>query len=111
MLAKLEDTKIISMPVRGKVGSKLIANNLFQIVSQRNAIPGGSCSFDLPAFHYWLSQDEASKTKELEEWTQPFLEIHNAIELVLNFIRESGEAKQEIAKGGFFQLSLAFRCQ
>lgn len=106
MLVKLEDTKNNLYASSGKVGSKLIANTLFQTVSQRNAIPGGSCSFDLPAFHYWLSQDEAVQAKELEEWTQPFLEIHNAIELVLNFIRGSGESKQELAKGGFFQLSL-----
>lgn len=106
MLVKLEDTKNNLYASSGKVGSKLIANNLFQTVSQRSAIPGGSCSFDLPAFHYWLSQDEAVQTKELDEWTKPFLEIHNAIELVLDFIRQSCDATQEIAKGGFFQLSL-----
>lgn len=106
MLLKLEDTKNNLYASSGKVGSKLIANNLFQSVSQRSAIPGGSCSFDLPAFHYWLSQDEAVQAKELDEWTRPFLEIHNAIELVLNYIRQSSEPTQEIAKGGFFQLSL-----
>lgn len=106
MLQKLNETKRNLYANSGKVGSKLIANNLFQCVSQRSSIPGGSCSFDLPAFHYWLSQDEKVLTKQLDEWTQPFLEIHEAIELVLNFIRQSNDPTQEIAKNGFFQLSL-----
>jgi cell division protein ZapD len=106
MLKQLEETKNNLYASSGKVGAKLISNNLFQSVSQRSAIPGGSCSFDLPAFHYWLAQDESVQMKELDEWTQPFLEIHDAIELVLNFIRESSAATEEVAKAGFFQLSL-----
>jgi cell division protein ZapD len=106
MLRKLEETKNSLYASSGKVGARLIANNLFQSVSQRSAIPGGCCSFDLPAFHYWLAQDEAIQIKELDEWTKPFLEIHDAIELVLNFIRQSNDATQEVAKAGFFQLSL-----
>lgn len=106
MLRKLEETKNNLYASSGKVGGKLIGNNLFQCVSQRSAIPGGSCSFDLPAFHYWLAQDEAVLAKQLDEWTKPFLEIHDAIELVLNFIRQSNIPTQEVAKGGFFQLSL-----
>jgi cell division protein ZapD len=106
MLVKLEDTKNSLYASHGKVGSQLIANNLFQSVSQRSAIPGGSCSFDLPAFHYWLSQDETVLARELGEWAQPFLEVHHAIELVLNFIRQSSDASEEVAKAGFFQLSL-----
>lgn len=106
MLTQLENTKKSLYASSGKVGSRLIANNLFQSVSQRSAIPGGCCSFDLPAFHYWLSQDVAIQVKELDEWTKPFLEIHDAINLVLNIIRQSNDARQEIAKAGFFQLSL-----
>jgi cell division protein ZapD len=106
MLSSLEKTKNTLYASTGKVGQKLISNNLFQTISQRNPIPGGSCSFDLPAFHFWLSQDEAVQTKQLQEWAQPFLEIHDAVELVLDFIRGSGESRQEIAKKGFFQLSL-----
>jgi cell division protein ZapD len=106
MLHKLDETKNNLYASSGKVGGKLISNNLFQCVSQRSAIPGGSCSFDLPAFHYWLAQDETVLKKQLNDWTKPFLEIHDAIELVLNFIRQSNESTEEIAKGGFFQSSL-----
>ena len=42
----------------GKIGVKVMENDLFQSISQRSSIPGGTCSFDLPAFHFWLEQEE-----------------------------------------------------
>ncbi len=53
----------------GKIGVRVMESDLFQSISQRNSIPGGSCSFDLPAFHYWLEQDETEQQKDLERWT------------------------------------------
>jgi len=90
----------------GKVGASVMESGLFQSIAQRSAIPGGSCSFDLPAFHYWLEQDQAQQQKDLEGWTQPFADIRIAIDLILGFIRQSSVPKQEIAQAGFFQLAL-----
>lgn len=90
----------------GKVGASVMESGLFQSISQRSTIPGGSCSFDLPAFHYWLEQDQAEQQKDLEQWTQPFTDIRNAIDLIMGFIRQSNVPKQEIAHAGFFQLAL-----
>lgn len=90
----------------GKIGINVMESDLFQSISQRNSIPGGSCSFDLPAYHYWLEQDESEQQKDLERWTQPFVNIRTAIDLILNFIRQSTTPKQELAKAGFFQMSL-----
>ncbi len=90
----------------GKVGASVMESGLFQSISQRSAIPGGSCSFDLPAFHFWLEQDRAQQQKDLDGWTQPFADIRTAIDLILGFIRQSSRPKQEIAQAGFFQLAL-----
>ncbi len=90
----------------GKIGISVMESDLFQSISQRNAIPGGSCSFDLPAFHYWLEQEDADQQKDLERWTQPLNNIRTAIDLILNFIRQSSTPKKEMAKAGFFQMSL-----
>lgn len=90
----------------GKIGIKVMESDLFQSISQRNSIPGGSCSFDLPAFHFWLEQDPSEQHKDLERWTQPFIDVRIAINLVLNFIRQSNRPSQEVAIGGFFQLAL-----
>ena len=90
----------------GKVGATVLESGLFQSISQRSAIPGGSCSFDLPAFHYWLAQDQADQQRDFELWTQSFIDIRVAIDLILGFIRQSAMPKQEIAHAGFFQLAL-----
>jgi len=90
----------------GKVGASVLESGLFQSISQRSAIPGGSCSFDLPAFHYWLEQSQEEQQKDLDQWMQPFADIRIAIDLVLGFIRQSSMPKQEIAQAGFFQLAL-----
>ena len=90
----------------GKIGINVMESNLFQSISQRSSIPGGTCSFDLPAFHYWLEQHNSVQQEDLAHWTKPFVDIQNAIDLSLNFIRQSSIPTQEIAEAGFFQLSL-----
>ena len=90
----------------GKVGASVMGSGLFQSISQRSTIPGGSCSFDLPAFHYWLEQDQATQQKDMQQWTEPFSDIRTAIDLILGFIRQSSVPKQEVAPAGFYQLAL-----
>lgn len=90
----------------GKIGINVMESDLFQSISQRNSIPGGSCSFDLPAFHYWLVQDDSEQQQDLERWTQPFVDIRLAIDLIMNLIRQSCTPRMETAKAGFFQKSL-----
>lgn len=90
----------------GKIGIKIMESDLFQSISQRSSIPGGSCSFDLPAFHYWLEQDKEIQQQDLSQWTQPLDNIRSAIELILSFIRQSSLPTQELAAAGFFQLTL-----
>lgn len=90
----------------GKIGINVMESDLFQCISQRNSIPGGTCSFDLPAFHYWLEQDNSVQQHDLVNWTKPFLDIRAAIKLTLNFIRQSSIPTEHLAEAGFFQLSL-----
>lgn len=90
----------------GKIGISVMESDLFQSISQRNSIPGGSCCFDLPAFHFWLEQDQAEQQKDLDRWTQPFADIRTAIDMILGFIRQSSRPTQEVAVAGFFQLGL-----
>ncbi|MCK5478264.1 MAG: cell division protein ZapD, partial [Methylococcales bacterium] len=51
----LDDLNIISKRLydaNGKIGINVMESDLFKSISQRSSIPGGTCSFDLPAFHY-----------------------------------------------------------
>ncbi|MDQ7090050.1 MAG: cell division protein ZapD [Methylococcales bacterium] len=106
ILTKLNASKSLLHTYNEKIGASLAKNYLFQSFSQRGAIPGGTCSFDLPAYHYWLAQDEEKQSREVKEWTKPFLDMYQGIELILNLIRDSGEPQDELAKKGFFQLTL-----
>jgi cell division protein ZapD len=91
--------------VTGKIGLHVMESDLFQSITQRSSIPGGTCSFDLPEYHYWLEQDAAVCRKDLEHWSSPFSDVRTAIELILNLLRQSNSATQEVAAAGFFQFS------
>lgn len=92
--------------LKGKIGAQVMQSDLFQSIAQRSTIPGGTCSFDLPEYHYWLEQDEAVRLKNLQQWSNPFEDIRIAINLILNLIRNSNSASQEVAPAGFFQIAL-----
>lgn len=81
-------------------------NEFLSAIRQRSAIAGGCCDFDLPTYHYWLSQAEEKRILDLQAWLEPFDPIHQATTLVLRLIRDSGEASEEIAEAGFYQRSL-----
>lgn len=106
ILSELERISKDLYSASGKLGIGVMQSDLFQSISQRSSIPGGTCSFDLPAFHFWLEQDESTKLKDLDRWTRPFHTIRTAIDLILSFIRESSVPKEYIAEAGFFQSSL-----
>lgn len=90
----------------GKIGHHIADNDLFQSIAQRSSIPGGTCSFDLPEFHFWLTQDDAVSFEDLTQWSQPFIAIFEAIVLILNLIRNSHTTTEELAPSGFFQITL-----
>ncbi|MFI3185521.1 MAG: cell division protein ZapD [Methylococcaceae bacterium] len=106
LLNNLNRTSKKLYATNGKIGSQVMESDLFQSIAQRSSIPGGTCSFDLPEFHYWLEQDEAIRVKDLEHWSRPFADIRIAIDLILNFIRNCSSPTQELAEAGFFQFQL-----
>lgn len=90
----------------GKIGHSLMENELFKSIAQRSSIPGGTCAFDLPAYHYWLQQQESQRRQDLDQWLQPFDIVRSSIDLLLNFIRQSSIPTEEQAQAGFFQKTL-----
>lgn len=90
----------------GKIGLNILQSDLFQSISQRSSIPGGTCSFDLPAFHYWLEQRTHLPQNDLIQWIRPFDDIRLSVSMLLDFIRHSGQTRKVVAEAGFFQLAL-----
>lgn len=106
ILNQLTQTSKKLYATSGKIGIAIMESDLFQSIAQRSSIPGGTCSFDLPEFHYWLEQDESIRLKDLERWSNPFNEIRTAIDLILDYVRTSNAPSEEIAEAGFFQIAL-----
>ena len=91
---------------KGPIGSQLRSNELLSCVRQRSSIAGGTCNFDMPNYHYWLSQPNDLKSNDLKEWLSYFEPILTSSQLVLRLIRESTPGSSELAKDGFFQRTL-----
>ena len=73
---------------------------------QRSSIPGGSCNFDLPQYHYWLNQPHEIRQDQMSNWLQDLHPVREAVVLLLNLVRNSTHSSTEIADKGFFQKSL-----
>ncbi len=81
-------------------------NEFLNTVRQRSSIPGGTCTFDLPALNHWLLADDSLRSRHLQDWLSPFRPLQAGARIILQLIRASATASQEIAHQGFFQKTL-----
>jgi cell division protein ZapD len=91
---------------QGQIGQELKGNEFLTAIRQRSSIPGGTCDFDLPAYHYWLQKPGGERHAEIRHWLSAFDSFRSAIGLILRLIRESAITSREVAVGGFYQQSL-----
>ncbi|MBA2491210.1 MAG: cell division protein ZapD [Gammaproteobacteria bacterium] len=90
----------------GQPGAALKNNEFLNSIRQRTIIPGGTCDFDLPAYHYWLSEPVAARHDLLRTWIAPFTNIHAAVVNILSLVRESASPQRTRAAAGFYQQNL-----
>lgn len=90
----------------GKFGQHLKEVDLIYAVRQRLGIPGGTCSFDMPMYHYWLQQPLKERQKQLESWLSSFSPLKNATYLLTKLTRESTTPIIVTANNGFYQKPL-----
>ena len=98
LIDRLHGVQSTSFDLRG--------NELLNSIKQRSSISGGCCDFDLPVYHFWLTQPEEKRIIDIQKWIEPFEPIQNSLKLILRLIRESGITTTETAASGFFQKSL-----
>jgi cell division protein ZapD len=87
-------------------GQTMRQDELIAAVKQRLAIPGGTCNFDLPGFHHWLSLPETERIAQLYRWYEDLKVVSEGIGLALGLIRSSATPVPVTAQGGFFQQSV-----
>lgn len=89
-----------------KSGSICRDSDLLTNIRQRTAISGGTCGFDIPAYHYWLHQPSQVRTETLTHWLNEFRPLQEGIYLLLHMLRTSTFFEQKNAIGGVFQQAL-----
>jgi cell division protein ZapD len=92
--------------VSGKIGQSLSDNDFLMALRSRAVIPGGTCEFDLPAYHAWQHHSAASRAQDLSQWVEPFGPLAQAVKLLLQMLRESGSSQKVMATAGQLQQNL-----
>jgi len=103
ILDEIENVSNALFALNGKIGQHLRENEWLMGIKQRASIPGGTCEFDLPSYHYWLNQDAAFRRNYINAWLAPMLPISDALSIILRLLRESGKAHRCTAHQGNFQ--------
>ena len=90
----------------GKAGHALTANEWLMSIRSRISIPGGTCEFDLPAYHAWQKLDAARRRADLMQWIASLMPLAEALSLLLGLLRDSGVPHKVVASGGQYLQSL-----
>ncbi len=91
----------------GKIGQNITENEWLSALRNRVAIPGGTCCFDLPAYHAWQQQHPDSRRADIMRWFEVFQPMQASVNLLLSLMRDTGTTQKMMAMGGQFQQSLA----
>lgn len=92
--------------ISGPIGVELKGHEFLGTIQQRSAIPGGTCDFDVPEFHFWLQKPSEQRMQDLVAWLDTYDVIGRAIQLILKLTRGSNLFREQIAGEGFYQRAL-----
>jgi len=107
LLDHLEQTYTSLNQNLGKIGQNLTEHELLAAVRNRIAIPGGTCSFDLPHYHAWQHLPADQRRADVLRWSESFAPMREAVRLLLTLMRDNATVQKMMATGGLFQQSLA----
>lgn len=103
ILAEIDGASSDILSMTGKIGQHLRENEWLMGIKQRACMPGGTCEFDLPSYHYWQERDASSRRELLLSWLAPLQPLHAGLKIVLRLLRESGKVFHFTAHHGVFQ--------
>jgi cell division protein ZapD len=90
----------------GKAGHTLTGNEWLMSIRSRISIPGGTCEFDLPAYHAWQKLEPLRRRADLVQWIASLMPLAEALNVLLGLLRDSGVPHKVVAVGGQYQQSL-----
>jgi cell division protein ZapD len=87
-------------------GQSLRDDEFITGIRQRSSIPGGTCDFDLPAYHRWLEQPWQLREADQKRWFTSLDAVRQGVELLLKMIRNSAEFRSLATDNGSHQKQL-----
>ena len=109
VLGEIEHAQQHLNATTGKAGQHIRDNEWLMSIRSRANIPGGTCEFDLPSYHAWLTRDADGRSRDLQAWVQPMMQFHAALAIVLKLLRETAHQSQQVAAQGAYQQMLQGR--
>ncbi|MBB1089746.1 cell division protein ZapD [Rhodopseudomonas palustris] len=106
IVTQLETASKNLSQINGQIATLAREDEFLKAIAQRNSIPGGACSFDLPHYHHLLMKSQVVRMQLLERWSTDLTPVNDAIRLVLSLARTSAMPREEKAIQGFFQETL-----
>jgi cell division protein ZapD len=103
ILAEIDQVSANLLAMAGKIGQHLRENEWLMGIKQRACMPGGTCEFDLPSYHYWQEQPADVRRTDLLSWLAPLLPVRSGMDIVLRLLREGGKVLRFTAQQGAFQ--------
>lgn len=87
----------------GKFGSKLKTEPFIELLNNRLRIPGGSCSFDIPELHQFMSRSLEVRQNYFNECYTHFKGLHQCVKILLRLFRENAVFEDKVAIQGRYQ--------
>lgn len=88
---------------QGRIGQSLRDNEWLASLRGRITVPGGSSPVDLPSYYCWQLKPAAKRLQDMHGWTETFMPLYRAMNLILHLLREAGDAQDQLATQGAYQ--------
>ena len=109
ILTQMQAIREALLATSGKPCQSLRDNDWLSAIRNRSFIPGASCSFDIPSYHYWLNLPAAERAVDLGGWLAVLDPIRDAVLLVMRLLREGRQRSALQAEKGLYQINLGGR--
>lgn len=105
-LSSLDRCAVALRAEHQKLGQALRENDWLMSIKQRTNIPGGVCEFDLPSYHHWLDLGVERRKADFDHWLSRLMPMYEAISIILQLLRGSGQVLALVAHHGAYQQQL-----
>jgi cell division protein ZapD len=106
LLMKIDKCQTGFNTMGSRIGNCVNDNDFLSSLRNRVGIPGGTCAFDLPAYHAWKQLDPDERRQNILKWSEPLKALNDSVVLLMRLLRESGAPQRVVATHGQFQQAL-----